>query len=112
MSYDTIRIIDHDPFWIKRIALPTIAQLRAARGLLGWSQSDLAAQAGLSLPTVKRAEAENGRLRVSDDARAKMRAALEAAGVEFTDGNAPGVRLKPAPGPMFRPDELTSEDTG
>ncbi len=33
-------------------------------------------------------------------------------GIEFTDGEAPGVRLKPAPGPMFRPDELTSEDTG
>ena len=27
---------------------------RAARGLLGWSQSELAAHAGLSLPTVKR----------------------------------------------------------
>ena len=33
-------------------------------------------------------------------------------GIEFTDGEASGVRLKPAPGPMFRPDELTSEDTG
>ena len=33
-------------------------------------------------------------------------------GIEFTDGEAPGVWLKPAPGPMFRPDDLTSEDTG
>ena len=35
----------------------TIEQLRAARGLLGWSQSELAERAGLSLPTVKRLEA-------------------------------------------------------
>ena len=34
----------------------SVEQLRAARGLLGWSQSDLAARAGLSLPTVKRLE--------------------------------------------------------
>jgi transcriptional regulator with XRE-family HTH domain len=69
-----------------------IQQLRAARALLGWSQSDLAAKAGLSRPTVKRAETEND-LPVSDEAKAKMRAALEAAGVEFTNGDAPGVRL-------------------
>jgi transcriptional regulator with XRE-family HTH domain len=69
-----------------------IEQLRAARALLGWSQSDLAAKAGLSRPTVKRAETEKD-LPVSDEAKAKMRAALEAAGVEFTNGDAPGVRL-------------------
>ena len=34
----------------------TIEQLRAARGLLGWSQSKLAARAGLSLPTVKKSK--------------------------------------------------------
>ena len=38
-------------------AMITVEQLRAARGLLGWSQSELAARAGLSLPTVKRLEA-------------------------------------------------------
>ena len=73
----------------------TIEQIRAARGLLGWSQSELAAHAGLSLPTVKRVEAE-GRLRVSDDARTKLQKALEIAGVEFIDenGGGPGVRLR------------------
>ena len=71
----------------------TIAQFRAARALLGWSRSELAARAGLSMPTVKRVESEEGP-RVSDDARQKLKAALEAAGVEFTNGNAPGVRLK------------------
>jgi len=73
----------------------TIQQLRAARGLLGWSQSQLAARAGLSLPTVKRLEGGFGP-RVSDDARKKLQRALEGAGVEFIDenGGGPGVRLR------------------
>ena len=73
----------------------TIEQLRGARGLLGWSQSKLAARAGLSLPTVKRVEAGLGP-RVSDEARNKLRRALESAGVEFIDenGGGPGVRLR------------------
>ena len=73
----------------------TIGQLRAARGLLGWSQSKLAERAGLSLPTVKRVEI-NLRARVSEEARNKLRRALETAGVEFIDenGGGPGVRLR------------------
>jgi DNA-binding LacI/PurR family transcriptional regulator len=55
----------------------------------------LAARAGLSLPTVKRVEADLG-LRVSDEARNKLQLALESAGVEFINenGGGPGVRLK------------------
>ena len=73
----------------------TIEQLRGARGLVGWSQSKLAARAGLSLPTVKRVEVGLGP-RVSDEARTKLRRALEIAGVEFIDenGGGPGVRLR------------------
>ncbi len=71
----------------------TVAQLRAARALLGWSQTELGNHAGLSLPTVRRVETGHGP-KVSDDARQKLRAALETAGIEFLDGNAPGVRLK------------------
>jgi len=72
-----------------------IEQIRAARGLLGWSQSDLAARAGLSLPTVKRVESGRGP-RVSDAARTKLRRTFETAGVEFIDenGGGPGVRLR------------------
>jgi transcriptional regulator with XRE-family HTH domain len=72
-----------------------IEQLRAARGLLGWSQSDLAQRAGLSLPTVKRVESGTGP-RVSDEAQNKLQRALESAGVEFIDenGGGPGVRLR------------------
>jgi transcriptional regulator with XRE-family HTH domain len=73
----------------------TIEQLRAARGLLGWSQSKLAERAGLSLPTVKRVEINLGP-RVSEEARNRLRRALESAGVEFIDenGGGPGVRLR------------------
>lgn len=72
--------------------MPSIPQFRAARGLLGWSQTDLAKAAGLSLPTVKRFETAAG-ARVSVAAVAAMRQAVEAAGVEFTNGTRPGVRL-------------------
>jgi transcriptional regulator with XRE-family HTH domain len=73
----------------------TIEQLRAARGLLGWSQSELAARAGLSLPTVKRLEAGFGP-RVSDEARGKLQRAIEAAGLEFVEenGGGSGVRFR------------------
>lgn len=71
----------------------TIEQLRAARGLLGWSQSELAARAGLSLPTVKRLEGEFGP-RVSEEARAKLRHAIEAAGIEFIDENGGGLGVR------------------
>ena len=68
----------------------TVEQLRAARGLLGWSQSaELASRAGLSLPTVKRLEAGFGP-RVSDEARKKLQQAIEAAGIEFIAENGEG----------------------
>lgn len=70
----------------------SIAQIRAARGLLGWSQTRLAEAASLSLPTVKRYETASA-LKVSDDAIAAIQGALEAAGVEFTNGERPGVRM-------------------
>ena len=78
----------------KKITL-SAAQLRAARGLIGWSQTDLARRSGLSLPTVKRVETDLG-IRVSDEARTKLRQALETAGIEFIDenGGGPGVRLR------------------
>ena len=72
-----------------------IEQLRAARALLGWSQTQLAERAGLSLPTVKRVETESGQ-RVSDAARYALQRALESGGIEFIDenGGGSGVRLR------------------
>lgn len=69
-------------------------QLRAARALLGWSQTTLGEHAGLSLPTVKRAETGRG-AKVSPEAYQALQAALETAGIDFINGDAPGVRLRP-----------------
>ncbi len=73
----------------------TIEQLRAARALLGWSQTELATRAGMSLPTVKRVETERGP-RVSESTRHALQVALELGGVEFIgeNGGGPGVRLR------------------
>ena len=70
-------------------------QFRAARALLGWSQTQLAKEAGLSLPTVKRVETETGP-KVSDAARVALKRALDQNGVEFIEenGGGPGVRLR------------------
>jgi transcriptional regulator with XRE-family HTH domain len=71
----------------------SVEQLRAARGLLGWSQSKLAAEAGLSLPTVKRVETQRG-ASVSDDARHLLQRALERAGVSFIEENGGGTGVR------------------
>jgi transcriptional regulator with XRE-family HTH domain len=74
--------------------MASIAQIRGARGLLGWSQTALANAAGLSEPTIKRFETDGAR--VSADAVAKIVVALESAGVIFVEenGEGPGVRLR------------------
>jgi transcriptional regulator with XRE-family HTH domain len=73
------------------------SQIRAARALVGWSQTDVASAAGLSVPTVKRAEADAG-IRVSEDAMLAIANTLKKAGVEFIaeNGGGPGVRLRKA----------------
>lgn len=77
------------------IALVTAAQIRAARHLASLSQADVAEMTGLSLPTIKRAESER-EVSVSAEAVAAIRAALEAAGIEFIaeNGGGAGVRLR------------------
>jgi transcriptional regulator with XRE-family HTH domain len=73
--------------------LKTSAQIRAARHLVSLSQADIAETTGLSLPTIKRAESDRD-VSVSAEAIAAIRRALETAGVEFTNGDEPGVKLK------------------
>lgn len=70
------------------------SQLRAARAAVGWTQAELAAQSGVSLPTVKRLETCSGPLSTRVETQLKLQRALEAAGVEFTNGDAPGVRMR------------------
>ncbi|WP_224543534.1 multiprotein-bridging factor 1 family protein [Mesorhizobium sp. CA16] len=69
--------------------------MRAARALIGLSQSELAKRAGVSIPTVKRCESDSERVAaVSAETQDKIRSVLEAEGVEFTNGNHPGVQLR------------------
>lgn len=69
----------------------TPAQVRAARSLLQWSQSDLAERAGVAVSTV--ADFERGhRAPIANNALA-IRRTLESAWLVFTDGGVvPGIR--------------------
>ena len=74
----------------------SIRQVKAARALLAWSQEDLARAASLSVPTIKRLEAQDGPLGGRSETESKICSALSRAGVEFIDenGGGPGVRLR------------------
>jgi len=72
----------------------TPSQCRAARGLLEWSQQELANRAEVGVVTVHQLEAS-----ISQPRRATLQAirrAFEMAGVQFIDenGGGPGVRLR------------------
>jgi transcriptional regulator with XRE-family HTH domain len=75
-----------------KIVEMTPAQSRAGRALVELTQTQLAEAAGLGLSTI--VDFERSRREVSHDAIAAMRRALEGAGVEFTNGDQLGVRLK------------------
>jgi transcriptional regulator with XRE-family HTH domain len=69
----------------------TPAQCRAARALLGITQSQLARAAKLGLSTV--VDFEKERRLVSNEAVRAMRSALQRAGIEFMDGDGSGEGL-------------------
>ena len=69
-------------------------QIRAARALLGWEQRQLAEDAGVSVATVRRLERFAGPVSAYVATVEAIRNVLEAAGIEFTNGDAPGVRLR------------------
>jgi transcriptional regulator with XRE-family HTH domain len=73
-------------------------QSRAARGLLDWSQADLAQRAGVSRSTVR--DFEGGRHELHRASEAQIVRALTEAGVRLlaADGEGPGVRLALPPG--------------
>ena len=72
----------------------TPEQCRAARGLLDWSQQDLATNAGIGIVTVRQVEA--GLTAPRRATLVVVRQALERAGVDFIDenGGGAGVRLR------------------
>lgn len=68
------------------------AQSRAARGMLGWSQGDLAAKVGLGEEDIRNFEEGSG-----DPASGRieaLRSTLMAAGIVFSEGGDSGVSLR------------------
>ena len=74
----------------------TAAQLRAARALVGLSAKELADQAVLGEATVRRAEKEDGQIKLTAANAARIVETLERAGVEFIgeNGGGEGVRRR------------------
>ena len=75
----------------------TGADVREARRLLGWSQWRLAIRVKVPQAVIGRYEATDycpSAQHGNKDRLGAIRAALEQAGVEFTDGDAPGVKLR------------------
>jgi len=75
-------------------SMVSAAQCRAARGLLDWSQQELADRAGLGIVTIRQIEAD-----ITDPRRATLvvlKQAFERAGIEFIDenGGGAGVRIR------------------
>jgi hypothetical protein len=71
------------------------AQIRAARALLRWSAEDLARESLLSVATIRRAELSEKETSMTAANDVAVRRALEAAGVEFIDGNGGGPGVRP-----------------
>jgi transcriptional regulator with XRE-family HTH domain len=76
--------------------LTTIRQVKAARALLGWSQSDLAQYSGISEPTIARLESSDGEIGGRGETVRKIQSALENHGIEFIEenGTGEGVRFR------------------
>jgi len=81
-------------------AMITGTQIRGARALLGWSAQDLADRAGVSHPTIQRAESHEGVPNTTAPRLFAIQNALQQAGVVFigagepSANGGPGVRLR------------------
>ncbi len=74
----------------------TSGQIRAARAFLRWRAEDLARESAVGVATIRRAELAESETSMTPANDLSVRRALEAAGIEFMDGNGggPGVRLR------------------
>lgn len=72
-------------------------QIRAGRVLLKWTIKDLAAESGVSVPTIQRLEQDEGIPAGRMQTIADIMAAFSKAGIEFIGEpeNGAGVRFKP-----------------
>lgn len=72
----------------------TSEHVRAARALLRWDQKDLAERSSVPLSSVKRLEMRPGPLAAQGRTIAALQSALESAGITFSNGDEPGVKLR------------------
>jgi transcriptional regulator with XRE-family HTH domain len=77
---------------IVSMTIITPALCRAARGLLGWNQNELASKASVGLNTLRNFEAAKS-APMANNLNA-IQAALEAAGIEFIPANGGGAGLR------------------
>ncbi len=73
----------------------TSGQIKAARGILGWTARDLAAKSGIGFSTMIRLEASEGVPSSNVKTLDAIQRALEESGIQFigTPDDGPGVRL-------------------
>lgn len=71
--------------------------MRAARGLVGMDQIELAKRARVARGTIRRMESFEGEVGSRTSTLSKVQAVLERAGVEFLGGDQPGVRVRKQP---------------
>jgi transcriptional regulator with XRE-family HTH domain len=67
-----------------------VAQIRAARALLGWRQEDIAEAAKVSVATIRRIESQEQLLTGNVSTLLKIQAAFEQAGIQFMDEDETG----------------------
>lgn len=68
--------------------------IRAARALLGWTQTDVSKKAKVAIGTIRRMEGFDGPVGARTETLGRIVAVLEKAGVEFLNHERPGVRMK------------------
>ena len=78
--------------YVVPVILPN--HIRSARIWLNWDQADLARESGVARATV--VDIEGGKSDTRIGTLTKVKEALERAGIEFIEGDAPGVRLRPS----------------
>jgi ribosome-binding protein aMBF1 (putative translation factor) len=75
----------------------TADQIKAARKLLGWSTATLAIRSKRTVKGVALAESSNLPPERMESSLRLIQQTFEAAGIEFVDGEKPGVRLRNGP---------------
>jgi len=68
--------------------------IRAASGLLGWSQQELSRRAKVGIASVRRMEDCEGPISARTDTLLSVAGAIQKGGVDFLNDDRPGVRMK------------------